>query len=234
MKNAPGKWQLKVLPCRSREHSRDVRPSRSPAPALAGLAVAGLPRWARGAPSSSVVLPIPELIEARNGEPVMLSSRRTREISNDEETRRGGGGAGRAVRCGATAQQASSLYRDHQVHAGLPARRQRRHHCPHPRTRDGEEPRPVDRGRGQARAGRGARGRDDRAQRSGRLFAAGAAERAPGLCGTVEERQIQGGGRFHLDIGRKLLSVHDLREGGFALQDTAATDRRGARQARRH
>ena len=45
--------------------------------AAAGLAVAGLPRWARGAPSSGATLPIPQLIEARNGEPVTLSLQKT-------------------------------------------------------------------------------------------------------------------------------------------------------------
>ena len=45
--------------------------------AAAGLAVTGLPRWARGAPSSGAALPIPQLIEARNGEPVTLSLQKT-------------------------------------------------------------------------------------------------------------------------------------------------------------
>jgi FtsP/CotA-like multicopper oxidase with cupredoxin domain len=45
--------------------------------AAAGLAAAGLPRWARGAPSSGATLPIPRLIEARNGEPVTLSLQKT-------------------------------------------------------------------------------------------------------------------------------------------------------------
>ena len=117
--------------------------------------------------------------------------------------------------------------------AGLPAGRQRRHHRPHPRPRNGKEPRPVDRGRGQARPCRRARGRGHRAQRCRRLHAPDGAERASGLWRAVEERQIQGGGRLHLDFGRELLSVHDLREGGLALPDAQAVDRRGARQARR-
>jgi FtsP/CotA-like multicopper oxidase with cupredoxin domain len=41
--------------------------------AAAGLAVGGLPRWALGAPSAASPLPIPRLIEARNGEPVTLA-----------------------------------------------------------------------------------------------------------------------------------------------------------------
>lgn len=41
--------------------------------AVAGLAMAGLPRRAYGAPSSALALPIPKLIEARNSEPVTLS-----------------------------------------------------------------------------------------------------------------------------------------------------------------
>lgn len=45
--------------------------------AAAGLAVTGLPRWALGAPSSGAALPIPQLIEARNGEPVTLSLQKT-------------------------------------------------------------------------------------------------------------------------------------------------------------
>ena len=45
--------------------------------AAAGLAVGGLPRWARGAPSAASPLPIPQLIEARNGEPVTLSLQKT-------------------------------------------------------------------------------------------------------------------------------------------------------------
>ena len=55
----------------------------------------------------------------------------------------------------------------------------------------------------------------------------------PAYARAVEEREIQGGGRLHLDFGRELLSVHDLREGGLALPDAQAVDRRGARQARR-
>ena len=150
---------------------------------------------------------------------------------NDEETCRGDGGAGRAFDGGAGAAGLSEP--DHQDPAGLPAGRQRRHHRPHPRPRNGKEPRPVDRGRGQARSCRRARGRDHRAQRCRRLHAADAAERASGLWRAVEERQIQGGGRLHLDFGREFLSVHDLREGGLALPDAQAVDRRGARQARR-
>ena len=46
--------------------------------AAAGLAVGGLPRWAHGAPSVASPLPIPQLIEARNGEPVTLSLQKTR------------------------------------------------------------------------------------------------------------------------------------------------------------
>lgn len=41
--------------------------------AAAGLAVAGLSRWAHSAPVSALALPIPRLIEARNAEPVTLS-----------------------------------------------------------------------------------------------------------------------------------------------------------------
>jgi cuproxidase len=41
--------------------------------AAAGLAVAGLSRWAHSAPVSGPALPIPRLIEARNTEPVTLS-----------------------------------------------------------------------------------------------------------------------------------------------------------------
>ena len=66
-----------------------------------------------------------------------------------------------------------------------------------------------------------------------RLHAVDVAERASGLCGAVEERQIQGGRRLHLDFGRELLSVHDRREGGLALPEAEADDRRGAHQARR-
>jgi cuproxidase len=47
------------------------------ASAAAGLTVAGLPRWASGAPSTGPTLPIPQLIEARNGEPVTLSLQKT-------------------------------------------------------------------------------------------------------------------------------------------------------------
>jgi FtsP/CotA-like multicopper oxidase with cupredoxin domain len=45
--------------------------------AAAGLAAAGLPRWAQGAPSTGQGLPIPRLIEARNGEPVVLTLQKT-------------------------------------------------------------------------------------------------------------------------------------------------------------
>ncbi len=45
--------------------------------AAAGLAAAGLPRWAQGAPSAGQGLPIPRLIEARNGEPVVLTLQKT-------------------------------------------------------------------------------------------------------------------------------------------------------------
>jgi FtsP/CotA-like multicopper oxidase with cupredoxin domain len=46
--------------------------------AAAGLAAAGLPRWAHGAMSSAPALPIPKLIEARNSEPVTLSLQKGR------------------------------------------------------------------------------------------------------------------------------------------------------------
>ena len=39
------------------------------------------------------------------------------------------------------------------------------------------------------------------------------AERASGVCRAVEARPLQGGRRFHLDFGRQLLSVPDLRCG---------------------
>ena len=59
--------------------------------AAAGLAVAGLPRWARGAPSSGATLPIPQLIEARNGEPVTLRCRRRNiDLGRGRRCRRGG------------------------------------------------------------------------------------------------------------------------------------------------
>ena len=45
--------------------------------AAAGLAAAGLPRWAQGAPSTAQALPIPRLIEAHGGEPVTLVLQRT-------------------------------------------------------------------------------------------------------------------------------------------------------------
>jgi FtsP/CotA-like multicopper oxidase with cupredoxin domain len=47
------------------------------ASATAGLAAAGLPRWAQGAPSAVQALPIPALIEARSGEPVTLALQKT-------------------------------------------------------------------------------------------------------------------------------------------------------------
>jgi FtsP/CotA-like multicopper oxidase with cupredoxin domain len=45
--------------------------------AAAALAAAGLPRWAQSAPSTGQALPIPQLIEARNGEPVTLTLQKT-------------------------------------------------------------------------------------------------------------------------------------------------------------
>jgi len=45
--------------------------------AAAGFALGGLPRWARGAPSAPPALPIPRLIQARNGEPVALVLQKT-------------------------------------------------------------------------------------------------------------------------------------------------------------
>ncbi len=45
--------------------------------AATGLAVGALPRWAHGAPSAALPLPIPRLIEARNGEPVTLALQKT-------------------------------------------------------------------------------------------------------------------------------------------------------------
>ena len=41
--------------------------------AAAGLVAAGLPRWAQAAPSVGQALPIPQLIEARSSEPVVLT-----------------------------------------------------------------------------------------------------------------------------------------------------------------
>ena len=46
--------------------------------AVAGLAAAGLPRWAHSATSSGPALPIPKLIEARNSEPVTLALQKGR------------------------------------------------------------------------------------------------------------------------------------------------------------
>lgn len=43
----------------------------------AGLAAAVLPRWAQAAPTPRAALPVPRLIEARNGEPVTLALQRT-------------------------------------------------------------------------------------------------------------------------------------------------------------
>jgi FtsP/CotA-like multicopper oxidase with cupredoxin domain len=45
--------------------------------AAASLAAAGLPRWAQAAPAAAQALPIPRLIEARNGEPVTLALQKT-------------------------------------------------------------------------------------------------------------------------------------------------------------
>lgn len=45
--------------------------------AAAGLAAAGLPRWAQGAPPEGQALPIPHLLEARGGEPVTLALQKT-------------------------------------------------------------------------------------------------------------------------------------------------------------
>src|ERR1700740_1844596 len=45
--------------------------------AATGVVAAGLPRWAQGAPSAGQALPIPQLIEARNGEPVTLALQKT-------------------------------------------------------------------------------------------------------------------------------------------------------------
>ncbi len=45
---------------------------------LAGLALSGLPDWADGAPSVAPPLPIPSLIEARDGEPVSLALQNSR------------------------------------------------------------------------------------------------------------------------------------------------------------
>jgi len=41
--------------------------------AAAGLTFGSLPKWARSAPANAPSLPIPTLIEARNGEPVTLA-----------------------------------------------------------------------------------------------------------------------------------------------------------------
>ena len=45
--------------------------------AAAGLVAAGLPRWAQAAPSAGQALPIPQLIEARSNEPVVLTLQKT-------------------------------------------------------------------------------------------------------------------------------------------------------------
>src|SRR5688572_15200625 len=45
--------------------------------AAAGLVGSGLPRWAQAAPSAGVALPIPQLIEARSSEPVVLTLQKT-------------------------------------------------------------------------------------------------------------------------------------------------------------
>ena len=45
--------------------------------AAASLAAAGLPRWAHAARSDGPPLPIPQLIEVRNGEPIILTLQKT-------------------------------------------------------------------------------------------------------------------------------------------------------------
>jgi FtsP/CotA-like multicopper oxidase with cupredoxin domain len=45
--------------------------------AAAGLAAAGLPRWAQGAPTAAQALPVPRLIEARSSGPVTLALQKT-------------------------------------------------------------------------------------------------------------------------------------------------------------
>ena len=50
---------------------------RLSASAAAGLAAAGLPRWVQASPLAGRGLPIPRLIEARNGEPVRLALQNT-------------------------------------------------------------------------------------------------------------------------------------------------------------
>ena len=45
--------------------------------AAAGLVAAGLPRWAQADPSAGLPLPIPQLIEARASEPVVLTLQKT-------------------------------------------------------------------------------------------------------------------------------------------------------------
>ena len=49
--------------------------------AAAGLALGGLPRVARSAPSTALPLPIPRLIDAREGEPVTLARLSCRHVS---------------------------------------------------------------------------------------------------------------------------------------------------------
>ena len=46
--------------------------------AAAGLALGGVPLWARSTSSAAPALPIPTLIEARDGEPVTLTLQRSR------------------------------------------------------------------------------------------------------------------------------------------------------------
>lgn len=48
------------------------------ASAAAGFALGGLPRFALGAPLNSPTLPIPSLIDARDGEAVTLTLQKTR------------------------------------------------------------------------------------------------------------------------------------------------------------
>ena len=77
-----------VSPCRSKHQLTRRQALLLSGSAAAGLAAAGLPRWAHSAPSSALALPIPKLIEARNSEPVTLVVAKERSI-----------GSARAPRC---------------------------------------------------------------------------------------------------------------------------------------
>ena len=118
----------------------------------------------------------------------------------------------------------------YQVHARLPAWRERGHHRATPWQRDVEEA-PASRSSSRPSPASPAASRPNswRVAPPTAIRCSCCRARIPRMA-RCRRTSLPGGRGFRLDFGRELLSVHDLRAQGFALSNTQGIDRHGAQE----